>query len=112
MTRLEELAAVGAPAGATGQELTVGRGAGDRACRRSLTSGFFFLTARALTALLSRLLCRAALFRWVRPLFTMLATSAAPALKAVAASAVSPASMALMTFLMAVRMRERRATLC
>ena len=52
---------------------------------------------RALMALFRRLLCRAALFRCVRPLLTMLATSAAPALKAVAAAVVSPSSIALTT---------------
>lgn len=70
------------------------------------------LMVRALTFLLRRLLCRAALLRWVRPLLAMVSTSEDPKRRAAAAEAGSPASTALITFLMAVRMRERRATLC
>jgi hypothetical protein len=60
----------------------------------------------------SRLLVRAALFLWIRPLLTMVSILGLAALSSAPASSALPSSAALRTPLIAVRMRERSATLC
>ena len=66
----------------------------------------------ARTRAFSLLLVRAALFLWIRPLLTMVSIFGTAALNKLAASSPLPWSTALSTALMAVRMRERSATLC
>ena len=61
--------------------------------------------------LLKRLLCLAALFLCTIPLFVIESITGTADLYAALASSLLPLSMALRTFLMLVRMRERSAML-
>ncbi len=67
---------------------------------------------RLRTRAFSRLLVRAALLAWIRPLFTIVSIFGTAAWYAALAASASPFATAFRTLLMAVRMRERRATLC
>src|SRR5690349_20695018 len=85
-----------------------------------LSAGFIFAgpgnqfqaaVARALTLADRRLLWRAALFLWKRPLSATESITLCVALKISVAFALSPAATAFWTFLMTVRNFERSAVL-
>jgi hypothetical protein len=59
-----------------------------------------------------RLIVRAALFLWIKPLFAILSISGAASLKAAEAFSLSPAVMAFKVSLIKVRIRERKPALC
>jgi hypothetical protein len=65
-----------------------------------------------LTRVFSRLLARAALFLWIRPLLTMVSILGTASLYAVLAASALPSLVACSTAFIAVRMRDRKATLC
>jgi len=67
--------------------------------------------AIAFTRAESRDNLRATVFLWITPLPDARCISGCAARRALAAAALSPPAMAVSTFLMAVRMRERRAVL-